>query len=168
MNKLVIRHGLSEANNRANFGTPAFGSPSAPLMEEGLAQAVVMGLCLEVERGIDVPNTPVATSYMRRAHETAMAAGFRRINLYHSLSEVTANLSFDDINQIRQSRIIPAPILKEAEYVLNHPPSEEIWITHGLLIASMCQVLNIYQSPEHKFIPAFCEIREAPIGNPSP
>ena len=36
MSIIVIRLALSEANNRNNVGTMAFGAKTAPLMKEGL------------------------------------------------------------------------------------------------------------------------------------
>lgn len=38
MSKVLVRHGLSEANNRNNIGNLAFANAAAPLMAEGIQQ----------------------------------------------------------------------------------------------------------------------------------
>ncbi|HTE58138.1 MAG TPA: histidine phosphatase family protein [Verrucomicrobiae bacterium] len=75
MSILVARHGLSEANNRDNYGTPAFGNPEAPLMPQGREQATELGEKLTSEYGFDLASEPVAVSMMRRTQDTAITAG---------------------------------------------------------------------------------------------
>ena len=164
MTKLLIRHGLSEANNRENYGTPAFGNPKAGLMNEGIVHATNAGNTLRLPPySIDPSNTIVAVSQLRRTWETANFAGFHTLRPYESLNEVSRGLTVDDKARIKATRILPVVAIRAAEEVLNNPPEEDIWFTHGLLIASMCKVLDIYQNPDDNFIPAFCEIRELPI-----
>ena len=64
----------------------------------------------------------------------------------------------DTIANRRHTRIA----LKAAELILESPPEERVWVTHGLVIASLCEVLGIANQFEH-FVPKFCEIRELPI-----
>ncbi len=163
MATLAIRHGLSHANNRENYGTPAFGNPNAGLMDEGILQAKNLSPILIQDYTIDINNTTVAVSEMRRTWETANFVGFHMLRPYESLNEITSNLTFKEINQIKASRQLPRIALRAAEDVLNNPPEEKIWFTHGLLIASMCKVLDIYQDPDDRLIPRFCEIRELPL-----
>lgn len=162
MNTLAIRHGLSTANDRKNYGTPAFGSPDATLMSEGIRQATNLNSVLTQNYMIDPANTTVAVSKMRRTWETANFAGFHTLRPYESLNEATRNLTLEEIAHIRATRELPRIALQAAENLLNNPPEEKIWFSHGLLIASMCKVLDIHQDKEN-FIPRFCEIRELPV-----
>lgn len=166
MSIIVIRHGLSEANNRDNRGTPAFGNPDAPLMEQGRIDAAHLNQILSLELGTDVAQIPAAASMMRRTQETAETAGFTTINTYRILNEV--DISLDDRIQIKATKKIPKTalpiILRAAETVLENPPAEPVWFSHGLLIAGMCKVLGIYQEPViQRPYPRFCEIRELPL-----
>ncbi len=163
MSKLVIRHGLSQANNRENYGTPAFGSADAGLMDEGVVQSRNLGHILAQNHKIDASSTIVAVSQMRRTWETANFAGFHTLRPYESLDEITTNLSYEDIRHIKVARQLPRIALQAAETVLSNPPQENIWFTHGLLIASMCKVLDIHQDSDARLIPRFCEIRELPV-----
>jgi broad specificity phosphatase PhoE len=161
MNKLVVRHGLSQANNRANYGTPAFGSPDASLMDEGIVQATNAGVILRENYLIDPSTTTVAVSKMRRTWETANFAGFHTLRPYESLNEAMRGLTLEQIQHIKDTREFPLPALQAAEEVLNNPPEEDIWFTHGLVIASMCKILDVHQ--EKSAVPTFCEIRELPL-----
>ena len=163
MSKLVIRHGLSEANNYANYGSPAYGNPNAGLMKQGVYQAIELGNTLRKNYFIDADQPIVAVSQMRRTWETANLAGFHSLRPYATLNEVNHGLSLEDKARIKATLILPVVALRAAEEVLNNPPEEDMWFSHGLLIASMCKVLNIYQNPNNTFYPDFCEIRELPI-----
>lgn len=161
MNILVVRHGLSQANNRENYGTPAFGSANASLMDEGTVQATQAGEILKNEYHVSPDTTPVAVSNMRRTWETANFAGFHILRPYESLNEAMRGLTLEQIQHIRRTRELPLPALRVAEKILDNPPEEDIWFTHGLVIASMCKILNVHQN--RPAIPTFCEIRELPL-----
>jgi hypothetical protein len=163
MSRLVIRHGLSQANNRENFATPAFGHPDAGLMEQGVIDSVHLQQILAVDYSIDPSSTIAAVSELRRTWETANLAGFHSLRPYQSLNEVSGGLTYDEIAQIRETKKLPAFVLQAAEVTLNNPPEEEVWFTHGLLIAGMCKVLGVYQEPVRRAWPRFCEIRELPL-----
>ena len=164
MSKLVIRHGLSEANNRENFGTPAFGHRDARLMKQGILDAVHLNQILSVDYTIEPSTTTAAVSELRRTWETANFAGFHSLRPYESLNEVSGGLTYDEIKNIRATKKLPAFVLRTAEETLNNPPEEEVWFTHGLLIAGMCKVLGVYQEPViQRPWPRFCEIRELPL-----
>ena len=162
MSKLVGRHSLSEANNRNNYGTPAFGHPDAPLMDEGRSIAQRMGVEFEAVHGIIPVTTPAAVSKMLRAQETAREAGFVDLNEYKILNEVDARLPYPDLKDAIANRRHTSIALKTAELILENPPEEQVWITHGLVIASLCEVLGVANQFE-RFVPKFCEIRELPI-----
>jgi len=161
MDVYVIRHQLSEANNRDNYGTPAFDNPDAPLMPAGRDGAVILGRQLVAEFGIQVSSEPVAVSMMRRSQETAIVAGFRKLHLYPELNEVKGGLSDSEISAALAQKRPPQATHDAARYLLEHPPEEGIWVTHALLIASLCQQLGVYQSA--RFIPKFGEVRRLQI-----
>lgn len=163
MSILVIRHGLSEANNINNFGTPAFGNFDAPLMEQGRASARRLRRVLPLNYGINLSSTPAATSELLRTQQTAKLAGFKTLQSYTLLNEVDRGLSLEDKRAVKATGVIPKEAIDAANDLLNDPPEEQIWFTHGLLIAGLCKVLNIYQDTGHRTIPSFCEIRRLPL-----
>jgi broad specificity phosphatase PhoE len=161
MSVIAIRHALSEANNRENYGTPAFDNPESPLMPIGREQATTLGRKLVAEYSIKLASEPVAASAMRRAQETAILAGFQRLSIYPELNEEKGGFSDADIVEALKTRRPPEATRKAARYLIEHPPQEKIWVTHALLIATLCQELDAYKS--ERFTPRFCEIRELPI-----
>lgn len=161
MTKLLIRHGLSEANNRHNLGTPAYGSSEASLMAQGKEQAAALGVYLVKKYGIGVLSEPIATSSMRRTQETAQTAGFTNLTHYGILDEVPFGL-LPERERPSLDHGIPITALKKAEEILSNPPSENIWVTHGLVIAGLCRVMDIEDKYE-RTIPYFCEVREIPL-----
>jgi len=162
MTKFVARHSLSEANNIHNYGTPAFGHADAPLMAEGRSIARSMGAELETVYGIISSKTPVAVSKMLRAQETAREAGFVDLVEYSVLNEVDTRLPHPELKALIANRQHTNIALEAAERILRNPPQEQIWVTHGLVIAGLCEALGIASQFEH-FVPRFCEIRELPI-----
>ena len=161
MSILVIRHGLSEANNYENIGTPTFGSPDAELMQLGIEQARTIPSKLLALRALNDSIEPVATSELRRARQTATEAGLHYQTAYSLLNEIepsTIGLERSDIKVIIESGKLPGQILHEAERTLQAPPSERVWFSHGLRIAGLCIVLGQHQ--DKSLIPKFCEIRE--------
>jgi len=161
MSKLVARHGLSDANNRELYGTPAFGNPEAPLMPKGREQAMELGRLLTVRFGIQVATEPVAVTMMRRTQETAVVAGFRKLSIYPELNEEKGGLSDEEVQEALASRRPPEATINAARAVIENPPVETVWITHAFLIAAICQELGVYNND--RFTPRFCEVRELPL-----
>ena len=159
MSVIVARHGLSEANDQASL---AFGSPNAHLMEHGRVRARELGQVLRHVYQVNVDEEVVATSRLLRTQETAEVAGFRRIVVNSLLDEATTGLSFEEIIEARRTRIAPHTAITVAEAILENPPEQGVWITHGLVIVGLCEVLGIAHQFE-KFIPKFCEARMLPI-----
>lgn len=159
---IVIRHGLSEANNRENYGTPAFGNPEASLMPKGREQAAALGERLIEVYNLDLSSEPVAVSMLRRTQETAIVAGFRWLHLYPELNEEKGGLSDPEVRAALQTRQPPEATIQAARHLIEHPPQEKVWITHALLIAALCRELGVYQ--DARFTPIFCEERILPIG----
>lgn len=158
---LVARHGFSAANDRNQYGRPAFDNPESPLMPQGRDQAAELGEKLANEYGLDVVTEPVAVSMMRRTQETAIVAGFRWLHLYPELNEEKGGSKDEDMRAVLHERRPPAATRKAAQYLIANPPKERVWVTHALLIATLCQELGVYQ--DARFTPRFCEIRELPL-----
>lgn len=158
MRKLLVRHALSNANNRELYGTPAFGNPNSGLMPEGINQAINLGAFIVSEYGINISEENVATSRFRRTQQTATIAGFRHIYFYSSLNEVKGNLSDIEVREAINLKNPPKETKLAARNLINNPSIEDIWFTHGLLIAALCQELGL--NNYDRFIPKFCEIRE--------
>lgn len=155
MSKLLVRHGVSEANDKSSL---AYGSPEANLLPLGTQQATSLGLELVSGFGIVPAEEPVAISCMRRTRQTAQYAGFSTIHEFELLNEATSGLEMWEIHESLTKQQAPRTAIAKAEALLARPLSERVWITHGLVIAGLCEVLGIYKS--ERFIPRFCEIRE--------
>lgn len=163
--KLTGRHSLSEANNRKNYGTPAFDNDDAPLMPEGRPMAQEMGRKFQELYGIIPATTPVAVSELRRTRETATEAGFVIVTPYAILNEVReakVQLTHAELRASILRRENTPAALRVARLILEDPPEEDVMITHGLVIPALCEVLGVLHKFE-RFVPAFCEIRELPI-----
>lgn len=130
-------------------------------MQMGIGQARQMGTVLERDYGIDVSETPVAVSELRRSQETAFFAGFKRLVVYTSLNEIDHGLNLPDLRAMLDAGQLPAMANEGAAAILEDPPVEPVWITHGLVIAGLCAVTGIDQGS--RLIPRFCEIRELPL-----
>ncbi|HSX45358.1 MAG TPA: histidine phosphatase family protein [Candidatus Saccharimonadales bacterium] len=161
MSVLVVRHGLSEANNRDNIGTLAFASDEAPLMEQGRQQARLLGETLTFNYGVEIGDTEVATSTLYRTQETAREAGFKALKTYAVLDEVLHGIELPQLREMLDKKQLPPAAIEAAENIIENPPSEPIWFTHGLVIAGLCQVMGVAE--DQRFIPRFCEVRQLPI-----
>ncbi len=158
----AIRHGLSEANNRNNIGTLAFAAKDAPLMEKGREQAREQALVLRAEHGINPVLTPVAVSELLRTQETAREMGFVSHRQDPLLNEVEHDMEGSALRQLLDSGGLPAAALRTAETLLEQRPQESVWVTHGLVIAGLCEVLGIAGQFE-RLIPRFCDVRVLPV-----
>jgi len=160
MSVLVVRHGLSEANNRENIGTLAFGASDAPLMEKGRAQAQAAGRLLREQYALDTEDTVAVSTYLR-TRETATHAGFVHQVQYAELSEVDSGLPRLELKAMLNRNEVPDAAVARAELLLaGELPEQQVWFTHGLVIAGLCKVLNVYTD---MYKPGFTEIRELPL-----
>jgi broad specificity phosphatase PhoE len=158
MSVLVVRHALSEANDK---DSPAFGRGDAPLKDFGIVQAMTARDILAAKHGIDPATITAAASEMLRSQQTATVIGFTAVNNYAVLNEVHTPKTPELRVMMDRGEIIDEA-RRAAELVLTNPPAEEIWFTHGYLIAALSQATGIDTSGL-RFIPRFCEIRELPI-----
>lgn len=162
--KLLVRHGLSEANNRHNRGTAAFGAPDAPLMLEGTWQARNLSIHPLLARF--ALSTSVATSTLVRTQETGLYAGFTHQVPYPELDEVTmdelGNISRQELGYfLHETHSLPPGSIEASDSFFAHIPDEPIIFSHGLKIASICARLGQHQ--DERLIPRFCEVREVEL-----
>jgi phosphohistidine phosphatase SixA len=155
---LIVRHGLSEVNNKESA---AFGQPYAQLMAPGIEQAAAVGIALATEHGIDCEQTAAAASDMYRSQQTAAIAGFTAVRNYTILNEVDVPKT-PELRAVLDSHQFVPEALAAAEKVLSSPPEEKIWFSHGYLIAALCELTGA-DTTGQRFIPRFGEIRELPI-----
>jgi hypothetical protein len=154
----VIRHGFSTANNRDNIGTMAFGAKNASLEDEGIDQAERGAEKLHNEYAIKPKVIPVAVSQLLRTRETAQVMGFRQIKPYALLNEVEHEMNGRALRILLDGGGLPNAAIHAAKSLIDNPPSEKVWVTHGLIIAGLSRILGADQSFE-RLIPRFCEIR---------
>jgi hypothetical protein len=143
----IVRHGTSEGNrdNQASFG-PEGG----PLNEQGIREAKNLYRQFQ-ELGFDPQTEPVASSNMKRAYQTAQFAGFRNINRYATLNEVGRDVPREVRDAMIARNEVPPIVNTTAQTLLKIPPKENIWFTHGQLIAGIAHELGI--PPTTLFIP---------------
>lgn len=158
----LVRHGLSQANNRENIGTPAFGARDAELMPAGVEHARGAGRLLIGKYAL-LQAKHVAASTMRRAQQTAEEAGFSDFTAYPQLDEIPIELESNVAAQRARwhEGQLDDFILEHALATLALAPEEPIWFTHGLRIAGICKVLDQHQDTHP--IPKFGEVREVTI-----
>lgn len=125
MTIFVVRHGLSQANNRENIGTPAFGNRDAPLMDAGREQARTIPARLSTLAGPIAVDGLVATSTLRRAKETATEAGFTRQREYSLLDEIELGvMSGVELRAALDAGKLPQIARDAAESTLDARPEE--------------------------------------------
>jgi len=157
MEILLVRHSISEANNRENVGYMAFAAKDAPLMPQGEVMAHTLGKTFRDVYNVVPEITEVATSELLRAKQTAQFAGFTSLHAYAHLDEVVHGIPLKDLKEMLKNGELPDIALEEAQKTLDNPPKEGVWVTHGLRIAGICSLLNVHQ--DKRLIPQFCEIR---------
>lgn len=143
----IIRHGTSEGtrHNQASFG-PGGGA----LTPQGVREAKALHQELQ-KLGIEAQTTPAASSFTKRARETARHAGFKQINTYSALNEVGGGLPPEILDAMLERKEAPPAAITAAQNLLKNPPPEKVWVTHGQLIAGIAHVLKIPTS--ELFIP---------------
>lgn len=158
MSKLLIRHGLSEANDRSSA---AFGMSDAQLLPQGIEHARSVRRILVAHYGLDPEQDSAAASLMLRSQQTAQVVGFKVVSNYAILNEVEVPKT-PELRTALDSKAIVPEARDAAEAVLANPPKEDVWFTHGYLIAAVCELTGFEQG-DHRFIPKFGEVRELEI-----
>lgn len=155
MKYLVIRHGKTDANRLTRA---VFGKSGAPLNDEGQVQAKKLKSKLK-SLGIN-DTTPVAVSELLRTHETATYAGLKNITINPLLNEVNTSDPQRTLDLVAEGKL-PQEAIEAAEAIINNPPKEKVWITHGLVVAAIQELLG--RSDNQSFIPDYCEVRTVDI-----
>jgi len=154
MQYFVIRHGMTDANRLTRA---AYGKRGAPLNKQGIKQAEKLRTLLK-EKGIDIDAEPAAVSEFLRAEQTAEIAGIKKIVVYNVLNEIQSDPV--KTQELIKKGVVPGEAVNAAKKLLKNPPKEKVWVTHGLLIAAL---LNIIQETKGVIVPDFCEITEINI-----
>lgn len=158
MQKLLVRHGLSFANDKESL---AFGRMDAPLRLEGVGHAVATGRRLRLDFLAD-PHAGAATSEALRTQQTACCAGFVIKKSYSLLNEVDIS-GYPNFREILANEVIIPEACSAAERVFANPPAEDVWFTHGYLIMAIGDVLGIQLEPGVRLKPQFGEVRPMQI-----
>ncbi len=153
MKYLIIRHAKTDANRLTRA---VFGKSGAPINDEGKQQAA--GLRHELTRlNIDIETEPVAVSELLRTKQTAELAGFKNITVNPLLNEVNTADPKHTLELVAQGKL-PEETIVAAKAILANPPKQKIWVTHGLVMAGILQVLGL--TDPYNLIPKHCEIIE--------
>ncbi len=153
MRYLLIRHAKTDANRLTRA---VFGKQGAPINKRGVEQVKSLEKKLK-KLGINTASEPIAISELLRAKQTAELAGFKNLVKNSLLNEVNTLDPTKTLELVAQAKL-PDEARQAAKAILANPPKEQVWITHGLVIAAMLVELGL--SNPKKFIPDFCEIIE--------
>lgn len=161
---ILIRHAQSTANitdtpDSMTAGELAFLDRAAGLTELGEEQCRLLAPRLLGEYGIEPPTTLAAVSTYQRPKLTAKLLGFLvNPEPYSQLDEVAHGMSTRGIRERIRAGQIPDIAVEAGITALEQAPKEEVWITHGLLIAGICIALGIVDQFERP-VPRQCEVR---------
>ncbi len=155
----VIRHAHSQANIRSRY--VALGKRNARLTGEGRKKARQTSRLFPTKYGITPHNTPVAVSQLRRTQQTAEVLGFKKMKSYPQLNEVELGLRPGETHRLLANHDLPDIVIEAAEKLLRKPPPEQVWVTHGLLVAGLCAIRRtLIQLPREEVpVPFTCEVR---------
>ena len=102
----------------------------------------------------------MAVSDLSRTKQTAQYAGFKCIVVNPLLNEINTNNPQKTLELVAQNKV-PKQATIMARKIINNPPKEKVWVTHGLVIAAIQVELGLLDFA--KFIPDYCEIRSIDI-----
>jgi hypothetical protein len=138
----------------------AFANRSAELTSRGKAECKKLAIVLPAEYGINVYDARAAVSKFVRTQQTARLLGFRKdMTLpYSELDEVDHGMELGTLRAMLRQNQIPPIALKAAKATLRQAPSEDVWVSHGLLIAGLCAVLGTVDQYERP-VSRQCEVR---------
>ncbi|MDQ5913311.1 MAG: alpha-ribazole phosphatase [Patescibacteria group bacterium] len=135
---LLIRHAKAIGGR---FDRHLYPKEGAPLSDQGIKDAKHLSVQLENEK-IDLKQT-VAVSELIRTKQTAIYAGFQHVRIYDTLNEIESGMPEPELEKLLKNIEVPKKAITAAKRLLNSPPEEDIWVTHGMLIAGIGHVLNI-------------------------
>ncbi|HET6924215.1 MAG TPA: phosphoglycerate mutase family protein [Candidatus Saccharimonadales bacterium] len=155
MKYLIIRHAQTDSTR---LNRHLDGPDGAPLNETGERAARALRDELTAA-GIEVQHVKVAISELVRTRQTAEAAGFVSENMRVDplLNEVNTPDPAATQRLVEQGKL-PLEAFAAARAILDNPPEEPVWVTHGLVIAALRELLGL-----PGFIPPMASICEIEI-----
>lgn len=157
MQHLIIRHGFTGVKRDDR---KLYGLEGPPLNETGIKQSLDLRQEL-LQRGVNLAKASVAVSELLRTRLTAEHAGFVNITVNSVLNEINTGMKNMELKAFLQTQSLPEVVLQCARAILDKPPQENIWITHGLVIMGLRQLLDL---PSDPFDPPNCSITLIDIG----
>ena len=158
MSIIVVRHApFREAYNDPLRGYQQVGPQ---LTEEGRTM-IPKELVPSLEKHrIDPKDSRVAISNSSWTRLTAEAAGFKDdgMTAYGYLDDVAQGMERSVLHALLKAGKLPKAAIRRAKEILTDPPQESVWISHGLVIAGLCEVLGVTADFERP-VPQFCEVR---------
>lgn len=156
MKRYVIRHGETGVKRGERS---QYGKTGPPIDAQGKKQSIELGKKL-VDLGVEISSEPVAVSEYLRTRQTAELAGFKSLHENPLLNEVFTGLTPGELKSLLERKQLPDVVLEKARAILDNPPVEKVWITHGLVIMGLRQLLGTQADP---FDPPKCEVFEMEI-----
>lgn len=147
----LIRHAKSIGGR---FDRHLFPKEGAPLSDQGIEDAKLLKVDLH-DKKIDLSQT-VAVSELIRTKQTAVYAGFKYLKTYPTLNEIDSRLLPAELDEMIKNKGVPERAITAAQKLLENPPEEDVWVTHGMLIAGIGHVLQIPTAD--LYIPAMTSI----------
>ena len=135
---LLIRHAKAIGGR---YDRHLFPEEGAPLSDQGVEDAKSLNDTLQ-NLNIDFQQT-VAVSELLRTKQTAIYAGFQYVKQYDVLNEIDSGMAEPELEELIKNKEVPRQAVIAAKRLLKNPPEEDIWVTHGMLIAGIGHVLNI-------------------------
>lgn len=156
MKRYIARHGHTGVTRDQRL---QFGKSGPPLDTKGQKQAKELQFKL-LSMGVDAQTTPVVVSEYLRTRQTAELAGFQVIGENSLINEIFTGIPNETLKGMVSKQKLPQIVLDKAQAILDNPPEQKVWITHGLVIMGLRQLLGINAEP---FDPPHCEVIELEI-----
>ncbi len=134
----LIRHAKASGGR---YDRHLFPKEGAPLSDQGINDAKQLKFKL-LNENIDFQQT-VAVSELVRTKQTAINAGFQHLKAYSMLNEIDSGMPELELEKFIKNKQVPKKAVIAAKRLLKNPPDEDIWVTHGMLIAGIGHVLKI-------------------------
>ena len=138
----IVRHAETDATRQTKDD---FGPLGAPLNGQGRISAQKLHKKLAAQ-GVDFSQS-VAVSELQRTQQTAIIAGFNNLVVNPLLNEIDGG-DPDKIDKDIAQRISSEFAIKAARKLLENPPTQKYWFTHGQLTAALLDLLG-YGDREH-------------------
>ena len=169
MTVYVVRHSAPNFETGtlgyyAHLNVPQPGSPDE-LSEMGMHNAASLATKL-MGKGLFVDGSDVlaAVSEHSLTRQTALHAGFHYDEqVEHALlNEVELpDMTHDELAEVLRRDELPNLVLERAQQLIEDPPEQGVWFTHGLVVAGLTKVLDVRH--QRLLVPNYGEIRALPL-----